>query len=88
MDNEERTVTKRQLNQDTATVLASVAVDHPVVVTERGRQEWRISRYDEAPLTGLARLEALGQITPINTLFHVEVSTGLKRRALFPRFTA
>ena len=62
----ERTVTKRQLNQETATVLASVAVDQPVVVTERGRPEWRISRYGEAPLTGLARLEALGQITPIN----------------------
>lgn len=37
-----RTVTKRELNQQTARVLAEVAAEGPVVVTERGVPKWRI----------------------------------------------
>lgn len=45
-----KTVTKRQLNQQTATVLAGVSADDPVIVTERGRPRWRIEEAGSADL--------------------------------------
>ncbi|MDO5083623.1 type II toxin-antitoxin system Phd/YefM family antitoxin [Arachnia propionica] len=41
-----RTVTKRELNQDTAATLQQVDDDNDVIVTERGRPRWRISTVD------------------------------------------
>lgn len=56
-------VTKRDLNQKTAQVLARVTPDHPVTVSERGEPRWKIVAYQEE-LTGLERLAALGLATP------------------------
>ncbi len=54
-------VTKRQLNQQTAAVLAMVGDGEPLVVTEHGEPRWQLSRY--RPSGGaLERLEREGRI--------------------------
>lgn len=58
-----RTVTKRELNQDTAAVLAKVTETDDIVVTERGRPRWRVSTVRDDD-TALARLEREGRYTP------------------------
>lgn len=60
------TVSKRELNQQTAEVLSRVTSDNPVVVTERGEPRWKVIEFDsgELHLTGLKRLEVLGLVTP------------------------
>ena len=57
------TVTKRELNQHTATVLARVDGGAEIVVTERGLPRWRVSGYTE-PSGGLDRLHREGRYTP------------------------
>ncbi|MCI1746637.1 MAG: type II toxin-antitoxin system prevent-host-death family antitoxin [Acidipropionibacterium sp.] len=55
-------VTKRDLNQRTADVLAKVAELGEVIVTERGEPRWRVSSYrgeDDA----LGRAERQGRYT-------------------------
>lgn len=56
-------VTKRDLNQHTASVLEHVTDEGDVVVTERGEPRWRVSVFggQEAPL---ARMERDGRYTP------------------------
>ena len=51
------TVSKRELNQQTAAVLAQVNATDDVIVTERGEPRWRVSlvRDDDTPLARLAR---------------------------------
>lgn len=56
------TVTKRELNQQTAKVLADAA-DGPVVVTEHGIPRWRIELIDSHP-DPVERLRAEGRIRP------------------------
>lgn len=58
-----KTISKRELNQQTAQVLSSVTVGQPVVVTERGVARWRIEAMDRAA-DPVARLRAEGRITP------------------------
>lgn len=58
-----RTITKRELNQRTAAVLDQVTDTDDIVVTERGRPRWRVSRIRERDTT-LARLEREGRYTP------------------------
>lgn len=57
------TVTKRELNQQTARVLARVREGGAIVVTERGVPRWRIE-----PVDGISdpveRLRAQGRIIP------------------------
>ena len=57
------TVTKRELNQHTAAVLARVTASDDLVVTERGRPRWRVSAIGEHETT-LTRLEREGRYTP------------------------
>jgi len=57
------TVTKRELNQRTADVLAEVTTGEPVTVTERGVPRWRIEAFDPAA-DPVAQLEAQGRISP------------------------
>lgn len=57
------TVTKRELNQHTATVLARVDGGVEIVVTERGLPRWRVSGYS-APSGGLDRLQREGRYMP------------------------
>ncbi len=58
-----RAVTKRDLNQRTAEVLAQVTESGEVVVTERGTPRWRVSVFrDES--SALERLEREGRYTP------------------------
>jgi prevent-host-death family protein len=59
-------VTKRELNQNTADVLARATADGDVVVTERGRPRWRIVPFQEHEDV-LARLEREGLYTPPST---------------------
>ncbi|MBA2291767.1 MAG: hypothetical protein H0W15_04840 [Gemmatimonadales bacterium] len=59
-----RTVTKRELNQQTAQVLAGVQVGRSVVVTERGVPRWRIEAVDASSADPVARLLADGRIIP------------------------
>lgn len=56
------TVTKRELNQQTATVLDRASDTGDVIVTERGKPRWRVSAYQ--PDDGLARLQREGLYTP------------------------
>lgn len=58
-----RTVTKRDLNQHTASVLAEVTQTGDVVVTERGEPRWRVSSFQghDAPLV---QMERDGRYTP------------------------
>lgn len=58
-----RTVTKRELNQQTAAVLDQVTDTDDVVVTERGKPRWRLSAVAVHDST-LARLEREGRYTP------------------------
>ena len=58
-----RTVTKRELNQNTAAVLDSVTPADDLVVTERGTPRWRVSTVREQD-TALARLEREGRYSP------------------------
>lgn len=58
-----RTITKRELNQNTAAVLDQVTDADDVVITERGKPRWRVStvRDQDAPLV---RLEREGRYSP------------------------
>lgn len=57
-----KVVTKRELNQQTASVLAAVREGDPVIVTERGLPRWRI---EEAGLSDLDRGAGVGlHVTP------------------------
>lgn len=58
-----KTISKRELNQQTAQVLAAVRAGEPVLVTERGIARWRIEALDAA-VDPVARLRAEGRITP------------------------
>lgn len=58
-----RTVTKRELNQNTAEVLSRVTDGEPLVVTERGRPRWRVTVAHQAE-SMLERLEHEGRFTP------------------------
>lgn len=58
-----RTISKRELNQQTAAVLAKVTDVDDVVVTERGTPRWRVSLVRESD-TMLARWEREGRYTP------------------------
>ncbi|GEL47959.1 hypothetical protein CHO01_30750 [Cellulomonas hominis] len=57
------TITKRELNQHTATVLARVDGGVEIIITERGRPRWRVSGYTE-PAGALDRLQREGRYTP------------------------
>lgn len=58
-----KTISKRELNQQTASVLDSVSAGHAVVVTERGVARWRIESVEHSA-DAVARLRAEGRITP------------------------
>lgn len=58
-----RTITKRELNQQTAAVLATVTENDDVVVTERGTPRWRLSVMRSTDTT-LERLARGGRYTP------------------------
>ncbi len=58
-----RSITKRELNQQTARVLARVKAGKPVLVTERGVARWRIEAV-EADADPVARMRTEGLITP------------------------
>lgn len=57
------TISKRELNQQTAAVLDKVTDTDDVVVTERGEPRWRVSAVRESD-TALTRLEREGRYTP------------------------
>lgn len=57
------TVTKRDLNQQTASVLGRVTATDDIIVTERGKPQWRVSLF-HSQQTPLARLERDGRYTP------------------------
>lgn len=57
------TISKRELNQQTAAVLSQVTDTDDVIVTERGAPRWRVSAVREAD-TALARLQREGRYTP------------------------
>lgn len=57
-----KTVTKRELNQNTAQVLAEVD-DEGVIVTERGIPRWRVTAV-QGHESVLSRLEREGRYTP------------------------
>lgn len=57
------TITKRELNQRTAAVLGRVTDTDDLVVTERGKPRWRVSRVRDRDTT-LERLEREGRYTP------------------------
>ena len=58
-----KTISKRELNQQTAHVLDAVSVGQSVLVTERGVPRWRI---EAVGISGdpVARLRSEGRITP------------------------
>lgn len=56
-----KTISKRELNQQTARVLAAVDAGETVIVTERGVARWRIEPVTADPIT---RLRAEGRIVP------------------------
>lgn len=58
-----KTVTKRELNRQTAKVLAAVKVGESVVVTEHGVPRWRIEAID-SDTDAIERLRAQGRIIP------------------------
>lgn len=58
-----KTISKRELNQQTAHVLDGVSVGHAVIVTERGVPRWRIDAVESCG-DSVARLRAAGRITP------------------------
>lgn len=57
-----KVVSKRELNQQTAAVLAEVQAGETVLVTERGIPRWRIEALD-TDIDAIARLTAQGRIT-------------------------
>jgi prevent-host-death family protein len=57
------TVTKRELNQNTASVLDQVTDADDLVVTERGKPRWRVSTVRDQD-TPLVRLEREGRYSP------------------------
>lgn len=57
------TVTKRELNQQTSRVLATVHTDGVVIVTERGVPTWRIEPVS-GPVDHIERLRETGRIIP------------------------
>lgn len=57
-------VTKRELNQQTAKVLAQVTETEPVVITHRGVPRWRIEAIDGGTSDPVERLRAEGRIIP------------------------
>jgi antitoxin (DNA-binding transcriptional repressor) of toxin-antitoxin stability system len=59
-------ISKRELNQQTAQVLAGVRAGQPTLVTEYGVARWRIEAVDAA-VDPVARLRAEGRITPAKT---------------------
>ncbi len=58
-----KTVSKRELNQQTAQVLAGVTAGDPVVVTDRGVPRWRIEAIEAHP-DPVERLRIEGRLTP------------------------
>lgn len=56
-----KTISKRELNQQTAQVLDGIHIGDPVLVTERGIARWRIEAV-EASTDPIARLRAEGRI--------------------------
>ncbi len=58
-----KTISKRELNQQTAHVLDAVSVGQPVLVTERGVPRWRIEAVESSG-DPVARLRSGGRITP------------------------
>ncbi|MGQ0799494.1 MAG: type II toxin-antitoxin system Phd/YefM family antitoxin [Pseudomarimonas sp.] len=58
-----KTISKRELNQQTAHVLDLVSMGQPVIVTERGIARWRIEVFDSGS-DPVVRLRAEGRITP------------------------
>lgn len=54
-------ISKRELNQQTARVLAAVREDEPVYITERGKPRWRIEASD-GTVDPLERLRAQGRV--------------------------
>lgn len=58
-----KTISKRELNQQTANVLGAVSVGQPVIVTERGVPRWRIEAVESSG-DPVARLRTEGRITP------------------------
>jgi len=61
-----KTISKRDLNQQTAQVLAAIDAGESVLVTERGIARWRIEVVD-ASADPVARLRATGRIAPAKT---------------------
>ncbi|MCL1900494.1 MAG: hypothetical protein FWG11_08310 [Promicromonosporaceae bacterium] len=59
---EVETVTKRELNQNTASVLARVRPGHTIEVTERGVASWWITPEPPPAEDALERMARLGQI--------------------------
>lgn len=58
-----KTISKRELSQQTARVLETVATGQPVIVTERGTARWRIEAVD-ATADPVAVLRAEGRVSP------------------------
>ena len=58
-----KTVSKRELNHQTARVLAEVTTGESVVVTDRGVPRWRIEAIEAHP-DPVERLRAQGRVTP------------------------
>lgn len=58
-----KTISKRELNQQTAKVLAGVREGEVVYVTERGVPRWRIEVAGDEP-DPMARLRAQGRVVP------------------------
>lgn len=58
-----KTISKRELNQQTAQVLAGIRADEAVLITERGQPRWRIEAIDSGH-DAVARLRADGRIAP------------------------
>lgn len=58
-----KTISKRELNQQTAHVLDAVSAGQPVLVTERGVPRWRIEALETCG-DPVARLRSGGRITP------------------------
>ncbi|WP_309131325.1 type II toxin-antitoxin system prevent-host-death family antitoxin [Brevibacterium sp.] len=56
-------VSKRELNQHTASVLEQVLKSGDIVVTERGQPRWRVTSFRPQDST-LARLEHEGRYSP------------------------
>ena len=56
-----KTISKRELNQQTAHALARVSAGEPLLITERGVARWRIEAVDAGP-DPVARLRQEGRI--------------------------